>query len=262
MTRRSLSKNLSTLLWSAPWLRAADPWKEKHAADWSPADIQKLVTHSPWAKEASVSTGEGPSRTGPGAESAGGGGRGGGGGGGGMSGPGGGGGRGGGGGGGGGEGAGGGGGMGGGGMPQIKVVVRWESAQPIIDSAKHQRSKEWEKYYIISASGLPSIDRQPRGQQKTEGKQIPSPEDRRKAMITRLKENTTLERKEKDPIYPDRLEMAEVNGGRILVFLFPREGQPVTLSDKEVTFHTKMGTMDVKAKFALKDMVYDGKLEL
>ncbi len=260
MTRRSLSKSLSMLLWSAPWLRAADPWKEKQAADWSPADIQKLVTHSPWAKEASVSMGEGPSRTGPGAESAGGGGRGGGGGGGGMGGAGGGGGRGGGGGGGGAEG--GGGGMGGGGMPQIKVVVRWEIAQPIIDSAKHQRSKEGEKYYIISASGLPSMDRLPRGQQKTEGKQMPSPEDRRRAMITRLKENTTLERKGKDPIYPDRLEMAEVNGDRILVFLFPREGQPVTLPDKEVTFHTKMGTMDVKAKFALKDMMYDGKLEL
>ncbi len=270
MTRRSLS----LLLCSAPWLKAADAWKEKKAADWSPTDIKKLGSNSPWAKEALVSMGSGPGRGGPGAESSGGGGRKGGGGGGGgmggggamggdMGGGGGGGGRGGGGGGGGMEG--GGGGMSGG-APQIKAIIRWESAQPFIDAAKRQRSKEAEKYYIVSATGLPMMDRQPRAQpdgKQAEGKQMPSPEDRRKAMIARMKESTMLERKGKDPIYPERVELLETNGGgRLLVFLFPREGQAITAVDKEVTFHTKMGAMELKAKFPLKDMTYEGKLEL
>ena len=261
MTRRSLS----LLLCSAPWLKAADAWKEKKAADWSPTDIKKLGSNSPWAKEALVSMGSGPGRGGPGAESSGGGGRKGGGGGGGgmggggamggdMGGGGGGGGR-----GGGGGMEGGGGGMGGG-APQIKAVIRWESAQPFIDAAKRQRSQEAGKYYIVSATGLPMMDRQPRAQ--AEGKQMPSPEDRRKAMIARMKESTMLERKGKDPIYPERVEMLETSGGRLLVFLFLREGQKIAVADKEVTFHTKMGAMELKAKFPLKDMTYEGKLEL
>ncbi len=267
MTRRSLSM----LLCSAPWLRAADAWKEKKAADWSPNDIKKLGTNSPWAKETLVSMGSGPGRGGPGAESSGGGGRKGGGGGmaggGGMGGDMGGGGMGGGGGRGGGGGGGmeGGGGMGGG-MPQIKAVIRWESAQPFLDAAKRQRSQEAEKYYIVSVTGLPMMDRQPRSQpdgKQADVKKMPSPEDRRKAMIARMKESTMLERKGKDPIYPERVELLETNGGgRLLVFLFPREGQAIMAADKEVTFRTKMGAMELKTKFPLKDMTYEGKLEL
>jgi hypothetical protein len=33
-------------------------------------------------------------------------------------------------------------------------------------------------------------------------------------------------------------------------------------SDKEVTFHSQMGPMEVKVKFALKDMTFDGRLAL
>ena len=71
-----------------------------------------------------------------------------------------------------------------------------------------------------------------------------------------------LERKGKDPIYPDRVEILEGNNARLVVFLFPKEGQAIELGNKEVTFHCKMGAMDVKAKFQLKDMIYEGKLEL
>jgi hypothetical protein len=36
----------------------------------------------------------------------------------------------------------------------------------------------------------------------------------------------------------------------------------ITLDDKTVTFVTKLGPIDVKVKFTLKDMVYQGKLAL
>ena len=240
------------LLGSTGWLQAADPWKEKKAAEFTPEDMQKLASKSPWSKEATDSMqmpSGGPS---------GGGGCGMGGGGGGMSSSGGGS-RG----GGGGKGASGmgGGGAMGGGMPQIKVTVRWESAQVIIDASKRQRSKEAQTYYILSATGLPMMG-QGRGQGEPEKKTSPSPEERRNAIVARMKESTMLERKGKDAIYPERVEILEGNNARLFVFLFPKEGQAITVGDKEVVFHSKLGAMDLKAKFSLKEMMNEGKLEL
>jgi hypothetical protein len=45
------------------------------------------------------------------------------------------------------------------------------------------------------------------------------------------------------------------------LFIFPRT-DPITLDDKEVELDLKLGTMEAKRKFNLKDMVYNGKLEL
>ncbi len=232
MTRRSLS----ILLGAALWLRAADPWKSKKASDWSAADIQRLTTNSPWAKEATSTSAAQPTLGNrvPSADSA------------------------------------------GGaygqspvnkealnGVVQLSVKLRWESAQPLIDCSKRKRSKQAETYYIVSASGLPMLE--PHEQPKDaalEGQAAIEAQNRRKPIAVRLKETTTLERKGKDPIYPERVEMIEGSGMRIPVFLFLREGQLITLDDKEVTFHTKFRSEDFKAKFVLKDMVYDGKLEL
>jgi hypothetical protein len=44
-------------------------------------------------------------------------------------------------------------------------------------------------------------------------------------------------------------------------FHFPRS-VPYTLDDKEVEFATKLGDLSLKYKFRLKDMVFNGKLEL
>jgi hypothetical protein len=49
---------------------------------------------------------------------------------------------------------------------------------------------------------------------------------------------------------------------RLMLFLFPYTTQPIKPEDKEVTFLTKMGPMELKVKFALKDMMYKGQLTL
>jgi len=52
---------------------------------------------------------------------------------------------------------------------------------------------------------------------------------------------------------------------KVAFFIFPREenGKPLlTLEDKEVTFFTQLGNLNLKCKFKLKDMVVNGKLEL
>jgi hypothetical protein len=255
---------------------AADPWKGgKPAGEWSESDIRKLFTRSPWAKEVTVPMG------GPGMGGMGGGGRRGGGmggpGGGGMGGPGGGMDAGGGTGGIGGGGMGGpgglggpGGGMGGpggmSGMPEAKALVRWESAQPLYDGSRRARPDQANSYYVVSVSGMPMPGGRGPGGPRGEGKGDPggmTPEERRKAMMDRLKQSASLERKGKDPIAPDAVETVQTgNGGPMLVFLFPRAPQPIAIEDKDVTFHARMGPMEIKAKFALKEMIYNGKLAL
>ena len=160
------------------------------------------------------------------------------------------------------------GGPGGGGPPAMKALVRWESAQPMYDASKRERAKESLSHYIVSVTGLRiggmMGGRGPAGKggERKGGDEESSPEQRRQTMLDRMKENTMLERKGKDPIHPELVQPVQTSSGTILVFLFPRSGQPIALEDKEVTFHQKMGPMEVKAKFALKDMVYGDKLEL
>jgi len=45
------------------------------------------------------------------------------------------------------------------------------------------------------------------------------------------------------------------------LFYFSR-GLALRLEDKQATFSTKLGPIDVKCKFTLKDMLYKGSLEL
>jgi hypothetical protein len=45
------------------------------------------------------------------------------------------------------------------------------------------------------------------------------------------------------------------------VFLFPKT-VAIDMDDKEVEFSTKLGQTIVKTKFKLKDMVFNGKLDL
>jgi hypothetical protein len=70
-----------------------------------------------------------------------------------------------------------------------------------------------------------------------------------------------LKRKGKDPVSPARMAMTQGDEGMTVLFLFPRTAE-ITADDKDVSFETAAGPMAIKAKFNLKDMVYDGKLAL
>ena len=47
-----------------------------------------------------------------------------------------------------------------------------------------------------------------------------------------------------------------------IMFLFSRDDHPIKRDDKEVTFQTKLGPLQLKARFVLKDMLYRDQLEL
>jgi hypothetical protein len=225
-------------------LLAADFWQAKPFTDWTDKDLQKMMNNSPWAHAFSVPmSGPTPPALGGGAPSGGGdsasapiseggGGRG---------------------------GRGGGGGApvagGGPGGMAMNLVVRWQSALPVkqaflrlkygekLDStpeAKQLLDRPEETYVIILSGNLRPLMRG-------------NPETVKKAIA----DVTSLSAKGKDPVKPMNLQ---VESGQI-VFLFPKTS-PWTLDDKEVEFSTKLADVVLKYKFRLKDMVFNGKLEL
>ena len=230
-------------------------WNEKPPADWSSKEVQELLNKSPWAKEGSVAYNGGPGGAGGGGRYPRGGGGGGIGGiggiGGGIPGLGG--------------GAGGrrggtgsgypGGPVGGpqGDVRQFGAVVRWDSALPIREAMHAKTSDDPLKNYIIAVIGdMPSM-----GRRRDDDDEV---QDERS--LEMLKQYTKLERKG-DPIFLDRTEATpkEYPSGAGTLFYFERRDSIVP-DDKQVTFVTKMGPYEIKARFTLRDMLYHGKLEL
>ena len=82
------------------------------------------------------------------------------------------------------------------------------------------------------------------------------------AMFERMKPRTKLERKGKDPIYPHKVERREDAEDPAIVCYFSGDSQPIEATDKDVTFTSQLGPFEIRAKFSLKEMVYQGNLEL
>jgi len=159
------------------------------------------------------------------------------------------------------------------------VLIRWQSAAPVQQAlAKQQGSpaatdnaqvqtapaEAPDSDYIIAVAGLPEWSGRRRqdggsGGSDNGGNSGQSDEDRRAAFLDRLRQSTTLTAKGKSPLGPEKVERAA--DGTIL-FYFPKSEQPLSLDDNEVEFATRLGPMDLKHKFKLKDMKYQGKLAL
>lgn len=200
-------------------------WNAKKPEDWTPDEIREMLTQSPWAKEASVSVfgGSGGSLINRnGAMN--------------RSGT-----------------------MTGvgrqrpnanqttqsGDAPDLryKAIVRWESALPIRLALKAKPPEGLDDYYMIALVGdLAMAD--------------PDETDsERESRVDMLKQYTQLDKKG-GPIPLVRMEPVKKVG---TIFYFPR-ADPV--KDGQVTFVTKMGPVEVKCKFNVKEMMFRGKLEL
>jgi hypothetical protein len=275
--RRSLFASLAAAL-PLP-VRAADPWT-KPPAQWTEKDVQRILSDSPWSKSVSITMGGGmPMGGGRGGR----GGRGGGGVGGSMpdaS-----------------VGAGSEGGMGGaragtgegvgGAMaPSIQFQIRWQSAKPLklatvrarmgaeADTSPQAREfvEREEPDYVIAVIG-PPVGGPPEGGARpgSGGGESATPppkaaaagQDRRghpEQWMAALKENTWLAWKDHEKLHPSSVVVPPGQRG-VLIFHFPKD-HPIELEDKEVEFCMRRGPMEVKKKFRLKDMVYEGKLAL
>ncbi len=259
--RKALLAGLGPAIASSPRAYAGEFWNDKEPSAWSDKEVERMLTKSPWVKDAAVQMnfsampqgGAGGGRPGGGMGGGmgrGGPGMGGGMGGQGMGGP-----------GMGSPGLGGGGPMGGppgegpgGGPPQFKVVVRWESAAPVRAARKKDLAEQDAAHDLISVSGLPALGarRRPQG---ADG-QPEADRERRQQMQERMNQNTSLQPKGRVAISPARIEA----GDGTMLFYFTKEAVPLSLDDKEVAFATQFGPLEVKAKFVLKEMRYRGKL--
>jgi hypothetical protein len=125
-----------------------------------------------------------------------------------------------------------------------KATVRWESALPIRDALKTVPPAGIEKFYILNMVGnVPSIGADPDG-------------------LEQLKLNTKLEHKG-DAINLSRVAVSPRSDVSLAgtLFYFSRD-LALRPEDKVATFSTKLGPIDVKCKFTLRDMMYRGNLEL
>jgi hypothetical protein len=229
MTRRSalLALGLGAELARYPaHLLAAEFWEQKPAEEWTREEIERLLTKSPWTKEASitntavinpygtprtVTSRRGRTAGNPKEDTQ---------------------------------------------IPELtgkwNASVRWDSALPVREALKTKMSVALSENYIINVFGnVPSAA--PNDQDGI---------DERKTKFEILQERTRLERKD-DPLELKRVELAPKTpfSPPGTLFYFSRVF-PLTPDDKQVTFVTKIGPLEVKCKFTLKEMLYRGNLEL
>lgn len=217
---------LATLLAGVVTLAASQPWS-KEPSQWTSAELQKILTDSPWAQQAMASFGKPlepedmPVTPPPGAQ----------------------------------------GGMAGtrgvtdgrwdggvarntgvGESPTLPVTIRWDSARPVREALSRTQTSVPQPVqgYAITVLGLATAG--------------PIDDAQKQAFIA----NSRLIPRGHAAIVPANVE---VDATGAVHFLFS-PGQPITLSDKDVTFVTRFGAIGVQKKFRLKEMVYKGQLAL
>ena len=259
-------------------LLAADFWEKKKFADWSEKEVTKMLTKSPWVRRVDVRlvslldspSGVGPTqaggyggpREGSGPSN--------------MPLP---------------EGGGNGGPIVGGYPPSFRLTVRWYSALPVRQAIVKTRFgnaaetsgraaellQEDEAHYIIGISSVPiaMLVQQPEpAGSSSEG--LPSIRERLKALSDQTKSESFLKMKGREPLAAQAVQIQSEQAGSSVsaralrsaadvYVVFPRRmsgRELITLKDKKVEFVTLIGPLKIKGKFKLKNMIYNGKLEL
>ncbi len=138
--------------------------------------------------------------------------------------------------------------------PTVMIVVRWQSALPVKQAMAAARfgaevtsTREaieflgrQEPFYVITVAGLPQ-------------EALPNPD--------KLKANVVLNARNKSPLPVAEVKVQAQGKLAAVYFAFPRS-QPIVLEDQETEFSLQLGSSNVRRKFRLEEMVFDGKLEL
>jgi hypothetical protein len=128
------------------------------------------------------------------------------------------------------------------------AIVTWESALPLFDALKYRLPADFVGHYVIGVKDLPILV--DAGPQRQSAEQL----------VDWLKNSATLRAKSKDPVQAG--VVATSRGGSMVLFGFLKELLPLTEKDKEVVFALNTNQLALKAKFELKEMMYQGKLAL
>jgi hypothetical protein len=231
---------------------AAEPWGKKDAATWTAKDVERVLTDSPWAQQASAAFSlaaedppPAPPPVPPAAQA-------------GLGGP---------------TNSGvrwdGGVGRSRGADPTLNVLVRWDSALPVREALGRVDNDDPQPYlaeraakdYIISIVGLvPAARYRSVGRTETQSRSDDTIDARNpEEMLEGLMSASRLIPKAKTAISP---EDAKLDGKTGTLHIFFPKSAGISANDKEVTFTTRFGALTIQKRFRLKDMKYQGKLEL
>ena len=223
LRRRDWMALAGTGLLGIRWYGAdTDFWSRKDPSQWTDDEIQRLLTKSPWAKQASTIVEPGAR----GSSSGGGGGNG----------P-----------------EVGGVGLGRGGQQprdtgntapaSTQGLVVWESALAILDARKKPLPKEFNDHYTLRVSGVPL-------------RQIGDDK-----LFDQLRQFTSLQPNDQPPVQPGTVQRAAGDANAVLVG-FSKEVLELSASDKSIHFTTEVGRIVLKTRFDTKEMRYQGRLAL
>jgi hypothetical protein len=196
-------------LTNASLLSAAEFWNTRDPSMWTEDEIRILTSKSPWAREAVPGIKRADDPT---------------------------------------ESVGAGGGRSGMRIQTVRIYVRWESAQPILDALRTTLEPDLAGHYVVSVTNLPmpTVHRMGRGANA-------EPDE----TMERIQNGTTLSARGKEPIPPEIVRRNHIGS---IVFAFPKDTLRLTSNDREILFQLETDLLTLKTKFDGKDMVYHGKL--
>jgi hypothetical protein len=131
----------------------------------------------------------------------------------------------------------------------IRLTVRWESALPIraaeIKVGVVEPPTLEGDGYRIAVYGIPG------GDFKKDPKSLGNP----------LKKEAALKRAGRKDVKPSRVEVFQREDGLVVVYLFPLSAE-ISRKDGLVEFEARIGRIGVVQQFNIKEMQYQGNLEL
>jgi hypothetical protein len=130
----------------------------------------------------------------------------------------------------------------------VKVIVRWESAQPILDALKAPLAADFEGHYVLSVTNLPFADTRRAGRRGET-----TPDD----TLDRIQNGATLQVKGRDPVEAGIARRTRIGS---ILFGFLKDQVRMTPGDREIIFALNTSQLTLKTTFDAKDMTYHGKL--
>jgi hypothetical protein len=194
--------------------RAAAKWMEKNPAEWNSDDLQMILNHSAWVREAPLELdktegGSPRKKTGAGQ------------------------------------------------FTEFILLVRWESGLPVRQARRTGASPgDVPERYVISVSRIPlpflgAFAGHRRGEEMGKGE-----------VAAQFAATASIERAGKGLIRADNAQWITSDFSPRVDISFPRNPSPIGIADGDVTFSARIAAFTFTARFALKPMIYRGKLEL
>jgi len=157
-----------------------------------------------------------------------------------------------------------------------KILVRWDSAGPVLDACEHSSNTDKDlfscasklfsfsaigtkfsemrrDFYIISLSNYPITQRDIQHSEAAKAAL--------EKMCERMRTTTWLRPKSRGPVQPDHIIALPWDQALLLLVFFPRTAE-FSLDDRELSFQSINGPVEFKATFNLLKMKYQGKLAL